>query len=120
MRTYQNALTQIERLKLAASVKDAELRALKAQLNPHFLFNSLNTVRALLPPSATTGCATVTLLADILRATLVEGGKTVIPFSRELEITRSYLAMEKLRFEDICASSNTSTQQLWVATYRRS
>ncbi len=90
----------LDRARLRAASIENELLVLQAQMNPHFLFNSLNTVRALLPATATTARNAVTLLADILRATLVDGGKTVIPLSRELEITRSYLAMEKLRFED--------------------
>jgi two-component system, LytTR family, sensor kinase len=99
---YHDAFHQanLDRAKLRAASVENELLVLQAQVNPHFLFNSLNTVRALLPATATTSRTAVTLLADILRATLVEGAKTVIPLSREMEITRNYLAMEKLRFED--------------------
>jgi LytS/YehU family sensor histidine kinase len=69
-------------------------------MNPHFLFNSLNTIRALVPPSHPEAREAVTLLADILRATLREGGETVISLERELAIVRTYLAMETLRFGD--------------------
>lgn len=96
-RQYQ--LTQIERLKLAASVKDAELRALKAQLNPHFLFNSLNTLRALIPRELDQPREAITLLSDLLRASLTSGHEEAIPLARELEMVDNYLALEKLRFE---------------------
>lgn len=96
-RQYQ--LTQIERLKLAASVKDAELRALKAQLNPHFLFNSLNTLRALIPRELAQPREAITLLSELLRASLTSGHEETVPLARELETVDNYLALEKLRFE---------------------
>jgi hypothetical protein len=97
-RQYQ--VTQIERLKLAASVKDAELRALKAQLNPHFLFNSLNTLRALIPRDLAQPREAITLLSELLRASLASGHEETIPLARELETVDNYLALEKLRFEN--------------------
>jgi hypothetical protein len=90
----------LERAELRAARTENQLLALQAQMNPHFLFNSLNTIRALVPPSNPEARHAVTLLADVLRATLREGGETVISLERELAIVRTYLAMEKLRFED--------------------
>lgn len=90
----------LERVELRAARTENQLLALQAQMNPHFLFNSLNTIRALVPPSNPAAREAVTLLADILRATLREGGESVISLERELAIVRTYLAMEKLRFED--------------------
>jgi len=90
----------LERAELRAARTENQLLALQAQMNPHFLFNSLNTIRALVPPSSPAAREAVTLLADILRATLREGGEAVISLERELAIVRTYLAMEKLRFED--------------------
>jgi LytS/YehU family sensor histidine kinase len=74
--------------------------ALQGQTNPHFLFNSLNTIRALMPATATEARRAITLLADTLRATLIEGKKASIPLARELEIVRAYLSLERLRFEE--------------------
>lgn len=97
-RQYQSA--QLDRLRLDAAVKDAELRALKAQLNPHFLFNSLNILRALIPQNLTQPREALTLLADLLRASLNSGHEETIPLARELETVDNYLALERLRFED--------------------
>jgi len=93
-------VANLERAELRAARTENQLLALQAQMNPHFLFNSLNTIRALVPPSNPAAREAVTLLADILRATLREGGETVISLERELAIVRTYLAMEKLRFGD--------------------
>ena len=96
-RQYQT--TQLDRLRLDAAVKDAELRALKAQLNPHFLFNSLNILRALIPQNLAQPREALTLLADLLRASLTAGQEETIPLARELETVENYLALERLRFE---------------------
>ena len=90
-------------LKLAqmdAALKETKLRALRAQVNPHFLFNSLNTVRAMIPHNLTAPRDAVTTLADFLRASLTSGDKVVVPFFEELEVVGNYLAMEKLRLEE--------------------
>lgn len=97
-RQYQVA--QLDRLQLLASAKDAELRSLKAQLNPHFLFNSLNTLRALIPRDLAPPREALTLLSDLLRASLTSGHDTTIPFARELETVDNFLALERLRFEE--------------------
>ncbi len=97
-RHYQSA--QLDRLRLDTAVKDAELRALKAQLNPHFLFNSLNILRALIPQNLTQPREALTLLADLLRASLNSGHEETIPLARELDTVDNYLALERLRFED--------------------
>jgi two-component system, LytTR family, sensor histidine kinase AlgZ len=76
----------------------AELRALKAQINPHFLYNSLNSISALTsidPAKAREMCVQ---LAAFLRSTLGMGEKAAIPFSEELTLTRGYLNIERVRF----------------------
>jgi two-component system sensor histidine kinase AlgZ len=78
--------------------RDAELRALKAQINPHFLFNSLHSISALTsidPARAREMCIT---LADFLRSTLGLGDKTLITLEEELALIRRFLAVEKVRF----------------------
>ena len=78
--------------------RDAELKALKAQVNPHFLFNSLNSISALTgidPSKAREMCI---LLSEFLRLTLGLGEKTVIPLSEELALLERFLAIEKVRF----------------------
>ena len=89
----------MERLRLDAALKEAELRALKAQINPHFLFNSLNTLRALIPNDLNRPRDAVTLLAGLLRLSLTAGQQQTVSFAKELEMVESYLALQQLRFE---------------------
>lgn len=78
--------------------RDSELKALKAQVNPHFLFNSLNSISALTSVDAKRAREMCILLADFLRSTLGLGEKTAIPISEELQLVRAFLAVEKVRF----------------------
>ena len=74
----------------------AELRALQSQINPHFLFNALNTLLGIIPREASGARRTVLNLADIFRYSLQTPEK-LINLSEELEIVRAYLEIEKLR-----------------------
>jgi signal transduction histidine kinase len=80
--------------------RDAELRALKAQVNPHFLFNSLNSISALAGSDASKAREMCILLADFLRRTLGLGEKAAIPLEEELSLIHAFLAVEKVRFGD--------------------
>ncbi len=80
--------------------REAELSALKAQINPHFLYNSLNSISALTsidPARAREMCVS---LADFLRLTLGMGEKAVIPLREEMSLLERYCAIEKVRFGD--------------------
>ena len=80
--------------------REAELRALRAQLNPHFLFNSLNSINALVgsdPEGARRMCEG---LGDFLRRTLALGARDDVALGEELELVERYLAIEKVRFGD--------------------
>jgi signal transduction histidine kinase len=90
---------QLEQLRLAASVKEAELRALKSQVNPHFLFNSLNSLRALIDEDAPKARESVTRLANMLRYSLQSGQQETVPLEEELRIVEDYLALELIRHE---------------------
>ncbi len=90
---------QLEQLKLAATVKEAELRALKSQVNPHFLFNSLNSLRALIDEDAPRAREAVTRLANMLRYSLQSGQQELVPFDDEIRIVEDYLALEQIRHE---------------------
>jgi hypothetical protein len=89
------ALRQSE---LTRALQLAELRLLKSQLNPHFLFNSLNSVRALIADDPAGAQKAVTQLARTLRYTLTAGREELVTLARELEIVEDYLALESLRF----------------------
>jgi hypothetical protein len=89
-----------EALRFEILAKDAELRALQAQINPHFFFNSLNSVRALIYESPDAAAKMVDQLAALMRYTLSSGNKTTVDLCDELEAVRAYLAIEKIRFEE--------------------
>jgi hypothetical protein len=95
----ENAMkTEARVLETTMLARDAELKALKAQLNPHFLFNSLNSISALTsidPGRARDMCV---LLGDFLRTTLRVGEHPLIPFSEELGLLERFLSIEKVRF----------------------
>ena len=90
-------LAELRQSELARALKVAELRLLKSQLNPHFLFNSLNSVRALIADDPTGAQKAVTQLARTLRYTLTAGQEEVVSLERELEIVADYLELESLR-----------------------
>lgn len=90
---------QLARARLDVALKDAELRALRSQINPHFLFNSLNSLRAQIPLELDRPRETVTRLADLLRAALGSSEYKTIPLSQELANVDNYLALEKLRYQ---------------------
>ena len=78
--------------------REAQLKALKAQVNPHFLFNSLNSISALTAIDAARARAMCIRLADFLRVSLRLGERSSIPFSEEMDLTRMYLEVEQVRF----------------------
>jgi LytS/YehU family sensor histidine kinase len=85
---------------LEALVKELELKTIKAHINPHFIFNALNSIRALIDENPDRARTAVTELSNILRSSLkIEKGETVI-FNDELKIVKDYLALENMRFED--------------------
>jgi two-component system, LytTR family, sensor histidine kinase AlgZ len=78
--------------------REAELKALKSQVNPHFLFNSLNSISALTSIDPLRAREMCIALSDFLRNSLRLGERTSIPLGEELALTRSYLDVEKVRF----------------------
>jgi LytS/YehU family sensor histidine kinase len=96
----QEASREAEQRESQARVlaRDAELRALKAQVNPHFLFNSLHSISALTSSDPKRAREMCIALADFLRATLGLGEKALIPLEEELSLIHSFLAVEKIRF----------------------
>ena len=92
--------SEIERFQLMSSVKEAELRALKSQVNPHFIFNSLNSLRALIDEDPARARMAVTQLANLLRYSLQSGQLETVPFEEELGVVNDYLALEQVRHEE--------------------
>ncbi len=91
---------EIERYQAQAALAEAELRGLKSQLNPHFLFNSLNSLRALVVEDPARAQEAITQLAGILRYHLQSGERALVPLREEIETVDRYLALELIRFED--------------------
>jgi LytS/YehU family sensor histidine kinase len=91
---------QLDTLQLEALVKELELKTIKAHINPHFIFNALNSIRALIDEEPSRARRAVTELSNILRSSLkAEKGETVT-FEEELKIVKDYLALENMRFEE--------------------
>ncbi len=78
----------------------ARLDAIRARLNPHFLFNALHTLAALMKFRPNMAESAIERLGDMLRYTLKEDGRGLVEFSEEYEFTRQYIAFEQLRYED--------------------
>src|SRR5579859_344153 len=87
-------------LKLEATVKEIELNNLKAQLNPHFIFNAMNSIRALVDENPDKSKQAITQLYNILRNSLASEKKGLTKFEDELKIVKDYLSLENIRFEE--------------------
>lgn len=85
---------------MEANLREAQLRALEGQVNPHFLFNSLNTIRGMIVEDPQMAQDMVTRLANILRYSLQRDRTYTVPLEREIEIVADYLAIESIRFDD--------------------
>jgi Histidine kinase len=91
---------EIERYQAQTALAQAELRGLKSQLNPHFLFNSLNSLRALVVEEPARAQTAITQMASILRYHLQSGEHSLVPLADEIATVDQYLALELIRFED--------------------
>ena len=87
-------------LKLEASIKEIELSNLKSQLNPHFIFNALNSIRALVDENPLKSKQAINQLSNILRSSLTTGKKGLTRFEEELRIVKDYIGLEQIRFEE--------------------
>ena len=87
-------------LQTQLALREAELRALEAQLDPHFLFNCLNSIRAMIAENPVVAQDMVTRLANILRYNLQRDPQHTVPLAREVEVVSDYLALESVRFEE--------------------
>ena len=99
---YYNSLQQktLRESELKNLVTEAELKSLKFQINPHFIFNSLNSMSALTTIEPDRARSMILKLADFLRYTLANNGKDKNKLEEELKNIKLYLEIEKIRFED--------------------
>jgi signal transduction histidine kinase len=86
--------------KLSAQLAQAQLQALKMQIHPHFLFNTLNSIAALLHKDAEAADRMIARLGDFLRMTLKRSDAAAVDFEQELEFLKCYLDIEHIRFQD--------------------
>ena len=91
---------QIDTIKLEALVRNLELKTIKAHINPHFIFNSLNSIRALIDENPSRARQAITELSNILRNSLSVDKRETVSLRDELKIVKDYLALENMRFED--------------------
>lgn len=91
---------EVEKWQLQTAVKDAELIALKAQINPHFLFNALNNIRALILEDHMKARDMVSHLSELLRYSIQFNDNEKVTIDEELEIVNKYLELESIHYEN--------------------
>jgi signal transduction histidine kinase len=91
---------ETEALRIALVAHEARLRSLQQQLNPHFLFNCLNSLRGMIDEDAARAREMVTRLAELLRASLRQDERNAIPLDEELATVNAYLELESVRLEE--------------------
>jgi LytS/YehU family sensor histidine kinase len=99
---YSNKKLDMEREndRLERTIQETEGKVLRAQMNPHFVFNALNSVRALITEDPQKAKKGINQLSKLLRSSLLTERKKTIPLSEELDTVADYLALEKIRYED--------------------
>src|SRR5262249_14796993 len=85
---------------LRAQIAEAQLRAVEMQIHPHFLFNTLHTISALVQEDPQAAERTIARLSDMLRITLENRNTAEVPLSREMKLLDLYLEIEQTRYED--------------------
>jgi len=112
----KNRKDQLDKLRLEAMVKSLELKTIKSHINPHFIFNAHNSIRALVDENPERARQAITELSNILRSSMQAENMETVPLEQELSIVRDYLALEHMRFEerlqiemDICPDSLSQT-----------
>ncbi|MBV8255064.1 MAG: histidine kinase [Chitinophaga sp.] len=93
-------MEKLDQLTLQATVKELELKTIKAQLNPHFIFNALNSIRALVDENPQRARTAITELSNILRSSMAAEKAETVSMEKELNIVKDYLALETIRFEE--------------------
>ena len=96
----KNRNDQLDTLKLETTVKELELKTIKSHINPHFIFNSLNSIRALVDENPPRARQAITELSNILRSSMHAEKSETVTLEKELDIVKDYLALEHMRFEE--------------------
>jgi len=96
----RNRKDEIDKISLEKTVKELELNTIKSHINPHFIFNSLNSIRALVDENPQRARTAITELSNILRSSMQVEKMETVPLQKELDIVKDYLALEQMRFEE--------------------
>lgn len=91
---------EVKNLRLTHSMNEVELGNLRSQLNPHFMFNALNSIRALVDENPTQAKVSITQMSRMLRSSLVAGKRKLVPLREEVALVEDYLSLEKIRYEE--------------------
>lgn len=93
-------IARVEKYRSEAAVRDAQLNTLKGQINPHFMFNSLNNIRALMLEDVAKARDTVTRLSDILRYSMTMSEQREVALAEEMTIVKDFLALCEIQYEN--------------------
>jgi two-component system LytT family sensor kinase len=107
----QTRLASYEKIMLKMSMREAEAKVLRSQLNPHFTFNALNSIRALVYEDPKRAQLSITQLSNILRNSLLADRRKTVDLQEELRTVEDYLELEKVRYEDRLSYSITTNPQ---------
>ena len=91
---------ETDALRMKVIMKEMELKRLQSNMNPHFVFNALNGIRALVNEHPTKARDAITSLGNLLRTSLLAGDRDTVPLREELGIVTDYLSLQKIRFEE--------------------
>jgi sensor histidine kinase YesM len=91
---------EVDKIKLESLVKELALKTIKSHINPHFIFNALNSIRALVDENPERARTAITELSNLLRSSMQADKAETTSLECELNIVKDYLALEHIRFED--------------------
>lgn len=96
----RSRLEELRSLRLETANREGQLSNLRSQLNPHFMFNALNSIRALIGEDPERAKSSITLLSAILRNAMSTVKRRTVPLGEEIDMVRSYLSLEAMRYEE--------------------
>ena len=97
---YYNKNIILQQYQLEGSLKESQLNSLKGQINPHFMFNSLNNIRGLMLEDVSRSRDMLTKLSEMLRYSLIKNDVNAIALEEEIDMVDNYIALSKIQFED--------------------
>lgn len=110
--TSQIKNNKIDKIELENSLKDSQLNALKGQINPHFMFNSLNNIRGLILEDPEKSREMITRLSEMLRYSLTKNDIDKIALEEEIEMVENFIAISKIQLEDRLHYNSTIDKEL--------